>query len=306
MHGEVVSPKPGACPVCGMPLVDAESLHGKRASGSDLPLVVPAPAVLWTGTRSLVYVRVPGPDPVFEGREIVLGPRAGGVYLVREGLEEGERVVTRGAFKIDASLQIQGQPSMMTLEPQPEPEPESRPESRPTSRPSDSEEKGARNPGTQEEEEKTSSVRGRLGPALDAYFGLHRDLAGDRASGGKRGPELAKALDKIEPGDVVADERADWTRLARALRATANAVGRAKTLKAQRKAFESVATALTELLHRFGYPDGRSVYRYHCPMAFKRGADWLQEVDKTENPYFGSRMFRCGKRVEALEAGGAK
>jgi Cu(I)/Ag(I) efflux system membrane fusion protein len=32
---------------------------------------------------------------------------------VISGLNEGERVVTRGAFKIDSSLQIQGRPSMM-------------------------------------------------------------------------------------------------------------------------------------------------------------------------------------------------
>ena len=55
------------------------------------------------------------PDrPTFEGREIVLGPRAGDYYLVRHGLEEGELVVTQGNFKIDAEIQIQAKPSMMT------------------------------------------------------------------------------------------------------------------------------------------------------------------------------------------------
>ena len=57
------------------------------------------------------------PDrPTFEGREIVLGPRAGDYYLVAHGLEEGELVVTRGNFKIDAEIQIQAKPSMMTPE----------------------------------------------------------------------------------------------------------------------------------------------------------------------------------------------
>lgn len=55
------------------------------------------------------------PDrPTFEGREIVLGPRAGDYYLVRHGLAEGELVVTHGSFKIDAEIQIQAKPSMMT------------------------------------------------------------------------------------------------------------------------------------------------------------------------------------------------
>lgn len=55
-------------------------------------------------------------QPTFEGREIALGPRAGNYYLVEHGLREGESVVTQGTFKIDAEIQIQAKPSMMTPE----------------------------------------------------------------------------------------------------------------------------------------------------------------------------------------------
>jgi Cu(I)/Ag(I) efflux system membrane fusion protein len=54
--------------------------------------------------------------PTFEGREILLGPRATDSYIVRRGLREGQRVVVRGNFKIDSALQIQAKPSMMTPE----------------------------------------------------------------------------------------------------------------------------------------------------------------------------------------------
>ena len=81
--------------------------------GEAAPLVIPASAPLVTGTRAVVYVAVPEHEGVFEGRDIVLGPRAGAFYVVREGLKEGEQVVVQGAFKIDSSLQIQGKPSMM-------------------------------------------------------------------------------------------------------------------------------------------------------------------------------------------------
>jgi len=84
---------------------------------AEAPLVIPASAALVTGTRAIVYVEVPDADqPTFEGRQVVLGPRAGDVYIVREGLAEGELVVTRGAFKIDSALQIQARPSMMSPE----------------------------------------------------------------------------------------------------------------------------------------------------------------------------------------------
>ncbi|NOY28973.1 MAG: DUF3347 domain-containing protein [Planctomycetes bacterium] len=52
----------------------------------------------------------------YDGREIVLGPRAGDYYVVKHGLQEGELVAARGNFKIDSEIQIQAKPSMMTPE----------------------------------------------------------------------------------------------------------------------------------------------------------------------------------------------
>jgi Cu(I)/Ag(I) efflux system membrane fusion protein len=119
MHPEIVKDSPGECDVCGMPLVRAESLGYVAVDANDKPkpLVIPVTAALVTGTRAIVYVELPGTDqPIFEGREIVLGPRAGDYYLVRSGLKEGEIVVTNGNFKIDSAVQIQAKPSMMTPE----------------------------------------------------------------------------------------------------------------------------------------------------------------------------------------------
>lgn len=119
MHPSVVKDAPGKCDICGMALVKTESLGyvSVEPQDSDKPLVIPVTAALITGTRAIVYVEVPNTDkPTYEGREIVLGPRAGDYYIVRNGLEEGQRVVTKGNFKIDSALQIQAKPSMMTPE----------------------------------------------------------------------------------------------------------------------------------------------------------------------------------------------
>ncbi len=119
MHPEVVSDGPGDCTICGMSLVQTEEVGYISFSEAEVnkPLVIPASAALLTGTRAVVYVQVPGTDkPTYEGREIVLGPRAGDHYIVRHGLQEGELVVTHGNFKIDSALQIQAKPSMMTPE----------------------------------------------------------------------------------------------------------------------------------------------------------------------------------------------
>jgi len=77
-------------------------------------LVIPRSAVLWTGKRSIVYVKQTGTDePVFKMREIGLGPMLGNSYVVTDGLSDGEEIVTQGTFSVDASAQLEGKPSMM-------------------------------------------------------------------------------------------------------------------------------------------------------------------------------------------------
>jgi len=80
-------------------------------------LLIPKSAILWTGKRAVVYVKVPNREtPSFLYREIVLGPEAGNFYVVAEGLTEGEEIASNGVFKIDASAQLAGKPSMMNPE----------------------------------------------------------------------------------------------------------------------------------------------------------------------------------------------
>ncbi len=116
MHPSVVKDTASQCDICGMDLVTTESLgYVKAELPEQAPLVIPASAPLITGKRAVVYVQLPDPNkPVFEGREVVLGPRAGDYYLVESGLHEGEIVVTNGNFKIDSAMQIQAKPSMMS------------------------------------------------------------------------------------------------------------------------------------------------------------------------------------------------
>lgn len=78
-------------------------------------LQIPKTAVLWTGKRSVVYVKDPKYyQPVFEYREVVIGGDLGEHYLIAEGLEEGEEVVVNGAFSVDSAAQLAGKKSMMS------------------------------------------------------------------------------------------------------------------------------------------------------------------------------------------------
>lgn len=87
-------------------------------SSSGHQLVIPKSALLWTGKRSIVYVKEPDTNtPAFLLREVEPGPSLGDSYVVLSGLQEGEEVVTQGTFVVDASAQLEGKRSMMNSAP---------------------------------------------------------------------------------------------------------------------------------------------------------------------------------------------
>lgn len=87
--------------------VQAKPRHGDAGA-----LAVPRTAVLWTGPRSVVYVRVG--EGQFRLREVVLGTVMGDDVVITSGLKAGEEIVVHGTFMVDAAAQLSGAPSMMS------------------------------------------------------------------------------------------------------------------------------------------------------------------------------------------------
>jgi Cu(I)/Ag(I) efflux system membrane fusion protein len=82
---------------------------------ADGAIVVPKSAVMWTGKRSVVYVKDDTAEqPTFELREVTLGASLPDAFVIEDGLAEGEEIVTKGAFAVDASAQLEGKRSMMS------------------------------------------------------------------------------------------------------------------------------------------------------------------------------------------------
>ncbi len=273
MHPSVVKSQPDECDICGMDLVTTESLYTAVGEPNEPPLVIPATAPLITGKRAVVYVRVPDAEkPTFEGREVVLGPRAGNYYLVKEGLDEGDIVVTKGNFKIDSALQIQAKPSMMSTE------------------------------GRHKVLEVADEFRGQIWGIVEKYILLEKTLAADDKEGatGATG-EVLDALAGVDMGLVAGKAHDLWMGNARKIKVTLSEMKAAAGIEPMRKAFEGLSNELIVVVEQFGIPQGKILYKAHCPMAFdNKGADWLQLDEDILNPYFGASMLKCGEVKEVI------
>lgn len=276
MHPEVVKNGPGSCDVCGMDLVKAESLGFVTVQDDLAPLIIPASAPLITGERAVVYVADPQEEGVFSGREIVLGPQTSDFFVVKDGLREGEQVVVKGAFKIDSEMQIRAKNSMMYP-----PEQKAKAVQKLTM---------------------PASFLGDARPVLEAYFAVQKALSQDAFEpAATQVKTLEKhygvwAETKLQPAELAA-----WEKARRPLDQAIEKIQKSKDIESLRQAFQPLSDAFYGVFEKIGWPEESPVYRFHCPMAFDdTGADWLQNEPDLQNPYFGSRMYRCGTRLETL------
>jgi Cu(I)/Ag(I) efflux system membrane fusion protein len=81
-------------------------------------LVVPAEAVIRTGTRAVAIVRTDNGS--FEPREVTLGADLGETLEVVRGLTEGDQVVASGQFLVDSEARLRSVlGSMVSAKPAP-------------------------------------------------------------------------------------------------------------------------------------------------------------------------------------------
>lgn len=277
-----------------------EVITADQVVSDELPLLIPASAPLTTGKRAVVYVELPQDDGrLFEGRIIELGPRAGEFYIVREGLFEGERVVTNGAFKIDAELQIRAKPSMMSPD------------------------GGAPPPGhdhgdagsqavaiTEEAEEEPLDLLheavNALTPTYDAYFQFHEALADDDLEAATRAADnIAAEIKAVDMKLFEGDAHMLWMELSNEIAKHAVAAVAGTNIEAVRASFEQVSNSMIALHRRFGHAGDRVFYLAFCPMASdNKGAHWLQTDSTINNPYFGEMMLGCGEIQDKAAAVG--
>ncbi len=264
----------------------------RKELAGELSLMIPATAPLITGKRAVVYVDVPGKKGVFEGREIVLGSRAGDYYIVSEGLAEGESVVVNGAFKIDAAVQIAAKPSMMN------------PEGGKTGQAGMHDHSAM----TAEAAQKIDTAKlpeqftSDLAALYSAYFEVQEALAGDNYDKAVQGADsFSSALAQVRMSILSASQHDVWMDYNKDLKTAVEGISAAGNIAGAREAFAQLSSTLITTAKIFGGHGSQPLVLFHCPMAFdNRGAQWLQNDSETRNPYYGSMMLLCQDRIDTL------
>jgi Cu(I)/Ag(I) efflux system membrane fusion protein len=265
--------KPGMF-VEGMVAVETQDQEG---------LIIPQSAVLWTGKRSLVYLKTDVENPVFEIREITLGDAVEEGYIVLDGLATGDEIVTHGTFTVDAAAQLKGKKSMMN-------------------------EGGNMNMGHQGHkgmgsttesgnQEESPAFQKTLKPVLDSYMGLKDALVQSDPTKVQQASE--QAISQLKRVNTSALKGAVIDQV-KAMEKSFMAISENTSIEKQRQHFVILSNHFVAILPNLIDPDKR-IYVQHCPMAnSNKGADWLSWEQEIRNPYYGEAMLRCGEITMTL------
>lgn len=284
---DVGVPEPGICPDSKMPLQPASSFGYADDPNSEPPLLIPASAALVTGKRAIVYVEVPGDRPTYEGREVVLGPKAGDNYVVYQGLKEGERVVSKGNFKIDSAMQILAKPSMMS--------------------PSESKPEAAE--GSSADEEVVSKLDApesflrQLTPVVENYLSLKEALVSGNSDEATKAVEiLADSVKAVSKKNLDKKAQNAWTKQSKTVLTQTKILLSTKEIAKQRKAFDPLSEAVVKTIMGFRHVMKDPLYVYFSQDALDRqGAYWIEAKQEPRNPYFGDTKLKGADMLKSGE-----
>jgi len=243
-------------------------------------LSIPKSAVLWTGERSIVYVKIPNDLPVFELREITLGNAIGENYKVLSGLDQGEEIVTNGAFTIDAAAQLNGKQSMMNtlmLDNQESTE-------------------------LIERLEVSITFQDQLKGVVESYLTLKDYLVNEDASNTKKQAKIVlEDLDNVDMKFLVNnDAHMQWMRLLKDIKTATSSLAKENDIASQRNYFKPLSSSIIKAVELFGI--NQTIYLQFCPMADNdKGGNWLSLTEEIFNPYFGDAMLKCGSVEQVIK-----
>lgn len=258
-------------------------------------IVIPKSAVMWTGERSVVYVKNNLSNSVeFMLREVTLGPSLGEAYTVISGLNVGEEIVVNGTFTIDAASQLAGKPSMMN--------------------PKGNEMTGHDHGNNELDVSNNTSEKGvnynisidestkqAIQPIMSTYLEMKDALVSDDFNKAKAlGIQLLTSTNKVNMGLFKGNSHEVWMTLQNEIKSELIDIEQFKDLDEVRNAFVNLSNSMIVLANTF--KPNETLFVLHCPMANNnKGADWLSSSKEIRNPYYGAAMLACGEVKDTIK-----
>ena len=265
---------------------------------NDKDIMIPSSAVLWTGERSVVYLKTNPNEPVFEMKEIELGNQIGENYKVLKGLNIGDEIVSNGTFTIDAAAQLQGKKSMMNKDGgkvMTGHEGHLGMDNNASNKQTD-------HTNMDERLEVSEKFQQQLNSVYNEYINLKDALVKeDSKSTSANATTLLNKLNKVDM-KLLSDNKAHnhWMSLEGEIKSSATSISKTSDIKSQRDHFKHLSSHLINAVQLFGVNE--KVYVEFCPMADNNnGAYWLSKEEKVINPYFGEAMLTCGEVKQVIE-----
>jgi Cu(I)/Ag(I) efflux system membrane fusion protein len=278
------------------PEMFATGIIKSRLSEYQKSIVIPRSAILWTGKRSIVYVKEQGSEePSFRMREVVLGPSLGDSYVVDSGLSEGEEIVTNGTFSVDASAQLAGKPSMMNTS-------------------------GSQSPANQHAGMAGMDMSSKSSPLQPVALNVSMDfkmqlnkvykkyldvknalVSSDAVKTSNAAKGFLEALSATDMKLLTGDAHIRWMEILSNLNKIGGAISSSGSIDEQRFDFSDLSNQMYNAVKIYGLMN-ITVYYQFCPMFNNnKGAFWLSELSNIRNPYYGEEMLTCGETREELK-----
>jgi Cu(I)/Ag(I) efflux system membrane fusion protein len=236
-------------------------------------VIIPSTAVLWTGERSLVYVKTDPNEPVFEMREISLGLKNGNNYTILKGLKNGDEIVTNGTFTVDAAAQLRGVKSMMNSVKKEVVE-------------------------VKMEMMLPKAFQKDFINVVKAYLQLKDAFVESNTDKVAKNAKLMSQ--KYEDIAISSVSKMAQSHIAKSIEML-KAITGADDIEDQRNYFVILSdntVALASNLDVVSNP----LYVQKCPMAnSNKGAVWISDAAEIRNPYYGDAMLTCGSVIDTLK-----
>lgn len=139
----------------------------------------------------------------------------------------------------------------------------------------------------------TTQKSGLTSEIIEAYLSIKNALVKeDSKKAAEGGKMMLTAFSNFEMGKLTESQHTKYMEIAESAKEHAEHIVK-NPIDHQREHFEGLSKNLNDIIALVG--TDKTLYQDFCPMASNnKGAMWLSETKEIYNPYFGSKMLKCG------------